>query len=640
MKHKQKFILAVVAVLLLFTTIPGVAFAADTDSVQAAGYSISNFDVDIVVNENNTYLVKENITVDFTVESRGITRDIPVRFNARWQEEDGDMRERKYQAVLSDISANTNVNTERSGDSFILYLGDEDTYVTGEQHYEISYLYDAGDDGISAYDMFYYNIIGDNIGTYVDGVDFTITMPKEFDASKIGFSVGKTGSAGYNQEELSYSVDGNTITGTFAGRLNPYEAVTARIELPEGYYVGARKPADTVFLFIIVFLAMAVAVAVLAIFFGRKQPVVQTVEFYPPEGMTSADVGFVIDGVVEDKDVVSLLIYWADKGYIEIHEGEKSNMTFKKIKDLPESANEYEVLMFNKMFIAGDTTSTKDMQYKFADTVGLVKKRVKAKYETKEDRVFKRASTMLQDLVKMLAAFPIAAMAMLLMYDDTFDLLASFLFAAMIFLLAYYISGSFVSLVNTWQSEKRSSRVGMAILWISLSVVMYLLIILIGYPLFGWVAPLACASSFVMTVLAPTFRKRTDKGLTWYGRILGLKDFIQKVEAEKLKLMVEEDPAYFYNVLPYAYVLGVSDKWAKRFESIAVEPPHWYYGYSMNTFTTVYFTSALTRSMARSQAAMTVKRDSSGGGGRFGGGGFSGGGFSGGGFGGGGVGRW
>ena len=36
------------------------------------------------------------------------------------------------------------------------------------------------------------------------------------------------------------------------------------------------------------------------------------------------------------------------------------------------------------------------------------------------------------------------------------------------------------------------------------------------------------------------------------------------------------EPDYFYEILPYAYVLGVSDKWLKAYETIAEHsPPRW-----------------------------------------------------------------
>nr|MCR4804932.1 DUF2207 domain-containing protein [Clostridia bacterium] len=123
------------------------------------------------------------------------------------------------------------------------------------------------------------------------------------------------------------------------------------------------------------------------------------------------------------------------------------------------------------------------------------------------------------------------------------------------------------------------------------------------------------------------------------GQIKGFREFIQKAELDKINRLVEQDPDYFYNILPYAYVFGLTDKWAKNFDKLAVSPPEWYSGPSMYMYNPVF----LCRSMddgVRSSLASSVPHTSSGsfsGGGSFSSGG---GGFSGGGGGGGGGGGW
>jgi uncharacterized membrane protein len=97
---------------------------------------------------------------------------------------------------------------------------------------------------------------------------------------------------------------------------------------------------------------------------------------------------------------------------------------------------------------------------------------------------------------------------------------------------------------------------------------------------------------------------------------------------------VNDNPEYFYNILPYAYVLGVSDKWIKNFEGITLKQPDWYYGPSFTSMTMYHF---MHHAMPMAQQVMTAKPNSNGSGGSFGGGG---GGFAGGGFGGGGGGSW
>lgn len=93
-----------------------------------------------------------------------------------------------------------------------------------------------------------------------------------------------------------------------------------------------------------------------------------------------------------------------------------------------------------------------------------------------------------------------------------------------------------------------------------------------------------------------------------------------------------QDPKYFYNILPYTYVLGVSDKWIQKFEAIALQAPDWYSG--NEGFNMVTFGSFMNSTMTSASTAMSSSPSSSGSGGS------SGGGSSGGGSGGGGGGSW
>ena len=131
---------------------------------------------------------------------------------------------------------------------------------------------------------------------------------------------------------------------------------------------------------------------------------------------------------------------------------------------------------------------------------------------------------------------------------------------------------------------------------------------------FGSIAVLIAAFIFSFFV-----RKRTDKGHEILQKIEGFKLFLETAEKDRLEKLVFDDPKYFYDILPYAYVLGVSDAWVKKFEDIAVEPPEWYNGTgSFNTFVMWHFMSSAMHSA--SQAMTSAPQTSSGGGGGFSGG--------------------
>ena len=142
-------------------------------------------------------------------------------------------------------------------------------------------------------------------------------MPKNFDTSKLGFSKGSKGST--NNENIIYEVNKNTIKGSYDGVLNPKEALTIRCELEEGYFVHAKLDINLkdyiLFLVPLAFLGISL---LLWNIFGRNHNIVEPVLFEPPDGLNSLEVGFLYKGKVENKDVTSLLIYLANKGYIKI----------------------------------------------------------------------------------------------------------------------------------------------------------------------------------------------------------------------------------------------------------------------------------------------------------------------------------
>ena len=59
--------------------------------------------------------------------------------------------------------------------------------------------------------------------------------------------------------------------------------------------------------------------------------------------------------------------------------------------------------------------------------------------------------------------------------------------------------------------------------------------------------------------------RRTEYGDKILEKTLGFKEFINTAEKDKLETMFESNPDYFYNILPYAMVLGLSSKWVEAF---------------------------------------------------------------------------
>lgn len=95
-----------------------------------------------------------------------------------------------------------------------------------------------------------------------------------------------------------------------------------------------------------------------------------------------------------------------------------------------------------------------------------------------------------------------------------------------------------------------------------------------------------------LSILYVLMSKRTNYGTTILGQIKGFRRFLENAEKGQLETLVEENPEYFYDILPYTYALGVSKKWIKQFETIAIRPPDWY-DTSYTSFNTNDFTCFL-----------------------------------------------
>lgn len=629
----KKLLLVLLVALML--CIPGVALADEA-------YDITDYDVHIKVSENNVLDVVERLTLDFSQQRHGFYYYLQVRGEA-WYDMNGEWISRNYNQHISDFNVyGTPFDLSRDGDYLTAKIGDADTYVSGKQEYIISYKLDMGDNGFDEFDEFYRNIINCAYGDTIQNASFIIELPKDFDESLVKVSMGEYGST--DDTGVKWEKDGNALKGHALRPMTGGDIMTIRMEFPDDYFVNETvlQPWDYA-LYIISGLLVLLAL-LLWFAFGRDDKLFPTVEFYAPDGMTPAEAGYVIDGCVDDKDVVSLILYWADKGYLRIDEKEKNEFELVKLKDL-QNAKSFEKKMFSKLFAKGDAVALSSLKYSFYTTMSSTKTGISGYFESARDRqIYTKASKRARAFMGIATMLPIGLALFRFVYSATYELLPAFIVAIMVSTLISFPVFMLARVAEKWRSTKKSSRIAMLIVSIvilGLVLLGYVVIMPAVFDIREWGVILTTAgATLIMLLLTIIMKKRTKQGGEWLAKLIGFKDFIDKAEKDRIRVLVEQNPSYFYNVLPFAYVLGVTDKWAKKFEGIGVEPPNWYRGYyGSPVFNTLLFTSMMTHNMSRFQSAMVARPAPQGGSGGFsGGGGFGGGGFSGGGFGGGGAG--
>ncbi len=127
--------------------------------------------------------------------------------------------------------------------------------------------------------------------------------------------------------------------------------------------------------------------------------------------------------------------------------------------------------------------------------------------------------------------------------------------------------------------------------------------------LFGYIYGVIVVAGIMYVI--KVIPKRTTYGNELLGKIKGFKTFLETAEKVKLEAMVMENPNYFYDILPYTYVLGVSEKWIAKFETFSLQAPSWYD--SSTDFDVTSFGSFMNTTMTSAQSTMTSSPSSSSG---------------------------
>ena len=621
-------------------------------------YYIESYNVDINVSNDNSYDIKETIVAYFNKEKHGIIRNIPTRNTVT--RTDGSTNTNR--AKITNVNVNEKYSLSRGADEVKLKIGDAGTVLTGRHTYQISYTYNIGNDKLKDADEFYLNLIGNQWDTNINKLTFTITMPKDFDTNKIGFSAGKYGTSGIPKDGyFNYSVKNNVITGTYNKTLPPNNGFTVRITLPDGYF-EKQKLKITIFDFIAICLPIILGIIAFSQWekYGKDEKIVETIEFNPPDNMNSLDVAYAYKGKANSNDVVSLLIYLANKGYIKIKVEETGSKLLKsksyKIIEVKkyDGNDENERLFLERLFKNGTIYRTEnnnvfrcvtksDLEGSFYTTVNeIIDNENTSEFKNKifEKGLWNRAKKII--ILSLLVILTMSIGPLLNGTKIKTTVIANLVLIAITML--FYLFALSSKFNNT---RIKNIIIAFVISFFTIFSFVFVLLydivseIIINMNKLGLIElGIQVISLIFIMILVTLMKRRTKYGTEVLGRILGFKTFLKTAEKEKLETLVNQDPEYFYNILPYAYVLGVSDKWIKNFETISLMPPEWYVGndsyYDYHTFSNNY--NYLMRTSAN---AMTSRPSSSDSYSSFSGGSFSGGGgFSGGGSGGGGGSSW
>ena len=589
------------------------------------GFSTDEFNVNIRTDENHTFHVSEDIHVDFSEARHGIYRYIP----------DGD----KYYSVRNIRVAGYNYDVYYEDGNQVVQIGDANYYVSGPQVYRISYDIVGYLDDDETRDMLSLDLLPTGWSTPIQSSQITMTLPKPVE--DISFYSGEYGSNDTDaaNEYFDIDVEGATINASSKGMLPKGVGLTIKADLPEGYWVDPETRDSQLPSMYGGIGFMGVLMMLLWLFVGRDDPIIKTVEFYPPEGLDPLETAYVGNDSVATKDLAAQFMYFANKGYVKIKSEDNKHFSMTKIAEMDPTESSHSQRIFNSLFSGRNTVDLSNLPSSFGHIAARIKSEVvdslggrKQNFSTisKAGRALGLAFCLI---------IPVAAgfCHSYLTFGQISGAAAGVLSGIVIFIT---MVGQ-VARTDAFRVRKKPVRITIGFIVLLAAIAFEASVLFVDYPILAIVFIVSALAAIIATIFV---RRRMNNEI--YGRILGFRDFIKTAEYDRLKMLSDENPQYYFNILPYAQIFGMSTKWTDKFSNIKIAQPGWYvstypydptFGHNIFIYSGNGLNSVAHGYYQAVGANMLSGMLDSGTGG---GGGFGGGGFSGGGFGGGGGGSW
>jgi uncharacterized membrane protein YgcG len=556
--------------------------------VAAKSWRIADFTDNITVNVDGSAVITERISLVFEGEWHGIHRTIPIEYPGP--------NGTNYQLFIS-ISSVTDgsggklkYESSTSGGSRDLKIYIPDA-VDGTRTVEITYRVRNGTRFFSDYDEFYWNVTGNDWPVPIDHASATVHFPGTAAGSLRAQAF--TGAYGSAEHDARATINGAEAQFETDSPLPMRGGMTIDVFIPKGIF--KQPSALTKLVWFIggnpaVFLPLVTLAVMFTLWWykGRDPDPGESVApmYEPPAGISPAEAGALLDDTIHPRDITSTIVDLAVRGFIKIEEKIDKGLVFdhkdyvlhllQKRQDWRGLAP-HERVMLENIFV-GDTTGVhlSNLKNRFYTAVPLIREDIMSALKNKGVYMLDPESA------------------------NGFSVGAAFGVLMIFAVLQFFHVANFLSSVP----------------------------LLIGCVLI---------SALIWWLFARVMTAKTTKGARTQIAVLGFQEFMNRVDADRLKIM---PPDTFEKFLPYAMALGVEHHWAQAFAGIVKDPPSWYAapGYVPGMgFNPILFSSAM-HGMATDmhQTFVSAPRASSSGSGWSGGGGFSGGGFSGGGFGGGG----
>jgi hypothetical protein len=384
----------------------------------------------------------------------------------------------------------------------------------------------------------------------VERFTFSVTLPGELTETPTFFS-------GYYGETIASSlemqVEGNTVSGKCTAVLKDHETLRMSYRGDKGMFphFSDREPLLSDWEMVMaVLMAAAVCYYLLALLpmIPRKIR-----SFSPPEGLAAGDLGTCLTGC--GMDLTMMVFSWAQLGYLEIETDKKGNVWLHKRMEMGSERNSLEIRCFQVLFREQQTVNGLGLHY-----ARLCRKMAGKSHLLRQ---IYRSRSGNPRIVRVLAVAA-GACGGVLMSQGVYTAGAGTVFLAIALalvcgVLSYGIqSGS--KCLPLGNKLPIWAGIGCAAVWIGLGVLMHRPVL----------AGLLVAYEALMGLAAAVGGRRSEVGQQYVAQIRGLRSHLTRASVFDMQQCLEKNPAYFFELMPYALALGVERPFARRFGKVTV----------------------------------------------------------------------
>ena len=450
-------------------------------------------------------------------------------------------------------------------------IGNADTLLTGKHLYTIHYTMDMvvfkKTDELNAIS---FNAIGTGWKVDIKNIKIDINLPQKLQNAKLKFFSGNKGSTSSNLIIKKLSATHYEI---LKDKLLPHQGITFDIYFNKDLIKVKTLSFEWVYIYIIIFL-----IALYLYYSKHKIPYIAiSPKYYPPKDLDILKVGLLLDQKADEKDISSAILELATKGYLKIETIKETTfklftkevIILKKIKEVDENLDKDEKLLFKAIF-----PSKKD-SFLLGEEDVKTANRLRNTIEMIDDWLYKwgeKNGYLKENPIKAKVIFIIKSVLVMLPFVG-YAFYQSYMF---------YAEEMFVSI--------------MLMVFIGVGIMVFMQegifpklfgLFFVGMGIFISIGMQIQVTPFIISLIPLIFvlyfankiSVYSIKGINKLKYILGLKEFILKVEKDKLEFFLKENPNYLDEMLPYAVLFG-ANHWFSFYDEFNINK-NWYEGESI-----------------------------------------------------------